>query len=215
MAQPPRAETALPSRERIVAAATELFARHGFHGVTTRQIAAAVELNVATVHHHVGGKRDLYEQVFLAMQEEENALVQELLEELEHASVHDPETLRRLFNGLVDRLADMLCANPARGRLYVRRWLEKPPPADSAGNEQNLLLFRSLYRVLETMRARGVIRPRADLGFLLRSVDWLAYGYFVGGPVGPVTWRDDPHREENLRAFKEYLHEYLACMLRF
>lgn len=213
MAQSPRVRDSSSSRARIMAAATRLFANHGFHGVTTRQLAAAVNLNVATVHHHVGPKRELYERVFMEMQEQENAMVNEFLEELERLSMTDTNTLRELFNGLIDRMVDMLCANPARSRLYVRRWLDKPPPADSEEGGQSLVLFNSLRRALEEMRARGLIRPGIDLGLFLRSFDWMAYGYFVGGPVGGSRWREDPQKSEHVRAFKAFLHDYLCCML--
>ncbi len=213
MAQLVQTRETSPSRGRIIAAATQLFAAYGFHGVTTRQIAAAVGLNVATVHHHVGPKRDLYDQVFAAMQQEENAVVDEFLEELERQPATDLLALRALFNDLVDRMVDLMAASPARSRLYVRRWLEKPPPADSEEGEQSLLLFGSLRRALEALRERGLVRPDVDLGLFLRSFDWLAYGYFVGGPVGDAKWRDDPNRTEHLRAFKAYLHTYLSRML--
>ncbi|WP_425558522.1 TetR family transcriptional regulator [Kitasatospora albolonga] len=41
--------TADTSRERIIAAATTLFAEHGYDGTATRTIAAAAGLNIATV----------------------------------------------------------------------------------------------------------------------------------------------------------------------
>jgi AcrR family transcriptional regulator len=46
-------------RARILAAATELIAAHGIRGMTMRQLAAACDLNIATLYHYVGSKSDL------------------------------------------------------------------------------------------------------------------------------------------------------------
>jgi AcrR family transcriptional regulator len=62
---PPAPPPADASRERIIAAATSLFAEHGYDGTSTRRIAAEAGLNMATVAYHVGGKPDLYREVML------------------------------------------------------------------------------------------------------------------------------------------------------
>ena len=46
-------------RERILAAALDLIAAHGVEGMTMRQLAAACDLNIATLYHYVGSKSDL------------------------------------------------------------------------------------------------------------------------------------------------------------
>jgi len=49
--------------ERLLDAATELFARRGFHATSIRDIAARAGANVASGHYHYGSKRGLYLQV--------------------------------------------------------------------------------------------------------------------------------------------------------
>jgi AcrR family transcriptional regulator len=51
--------TAPGQRGRILAAALELIANHGVEGMTMRQLAAACDLNIATLYHYVGSKSDL------------------------------------------------------------------------------------------------------------------------------------------------------------
>jgi AcrR family transcriptional regulator len=46
--------------ERILAAATSLFALHGYNGVSTRQIASAALVNEVTIFRHYPRKHDLY-----------------------------------------------------------------------------------------------------------------------------------------------------------
>lgn len=51
---------AIRSRERILDGAERIFADRGFDGATIRDIAAAAETQVGLVHHHGGGKADLF-----------------------------------------------------------------------------------------------------------------------------------------------------------
>ncbi|MGA3373213.1 MAG: TetR/AcrR family transcriptional regulator [Terracidiphilus sp.] len=46
--------------ERILATATSLFARHGYNGVSTRDIASAAQVNEVTIFRHYPRKHDLY-----------------------------------------------------------------------------------------------------------------------------------------------------------
>lgn len=52
-------------RERILDAAEELFAEHGFDGVTIRQVTRKANVDVALAHYYFGTKRGLFDAVFL------------------------------------------------------------------------------------------------------------------------------------------------------
>ena len=57
----------MPStKDRLLAAAGELFAERGFHGTTVRDIAARAGVNVAAGNYHYGSKKALYLQVLRA-----------------------------------------------------------------------------------------------------------------------------------------------------
>jgi AcrR family transcriptional regulator len=51
------------TRERILEVALPLFARHGFAGTSVRTIAAAADVNVATLAYHFTDKEGLYDTV--------------------------------------------------------------------------------------------------------------------------------------------------------
>jgi AcrR family transcriptional regulator len=65
-----REKKKLATRERIRAAASELFARHGYGAATMRQIAARAHVGLGTLFNYAEDKRDL---VFLIFNEELNA----------------------------------------------------------------------------------------------------------------------------------------------
>ncbi len=56
-----RGATASTTRERILFLAAELFARQGYHGTTTREIAAAVGIRQPSLFHHFPSKSAIAE----------------------------------------------------------------------------------------------------------------------------------------------------------
>ena len=65
------------TRERVVAAASTLFAERGFHGTTVRDIAQRARVNLAAGHYHFGSKETLYLEVLRAQ-------FADVMAELEH-----------------------------------------------------------------------------------------------------------------------------------
>jgi len=53
-----------PGKDRILDSAERLFARHGFYGVSVRDITKAADVDVALVSYHFDGKRELFAAIF-------------------------------------------------------------------------------------------------------------------------------------------------------
>ncbi len=61
------------TKQRILGAAEDLFARRGFAGASLRQVTAAAKVNLAAVNYHFGSKDRLIEEVFRRRLDELNA----------------------------------------------------------------------------------------------------------------------------------------------
>lgn len=109
---------------RLLAAATELFARRGFHGTSIREIAERAGANVAAGNYHYGSKRGLYLHVL----RDQFARIRVVLDR--HGPLASPRTLRRLprhrlvalLSGRIETMISSLLAPPLRphGALMLR-----------------------------------------------------------------------------------------------
>jgi len=61
------------TKQRILGAAEELFARHGFAGASLRQVTSAAQVNLAAVNYHFGSKENLINEVFRRRLDDLNA----------------------------------------------------------------------------------------------------------------------------------------------
>ncbi len=83
------------AEERILTAAADLFARFGYSGVSTRDVAAAAGVNEVTIYRHYSRKRDLFHAV-LESQLKNLHLRGDLLTGIA-AATDGPEALERCF----------------------------------------------------------------------------------------------------------------------
>ena len=87
--------------ERILDAAEELFARHGYDGVTMRQIAAKAEVDVALASYHFGKKVDLFHAVFNRRAELLSASRREVLLASKEQSEGGTQTLEQIIEAFL------------------------------------------------------------------------------------------------------------------
>ncbi len=193
------------SRDRILSVATALFARHGYDGVSTRRIADAAGLNVATVAHHTGSKGALYLAVFERLHGIEGEIVAATLDSAR------PTTRRQARDAchrLLDAYVDVLLAEPAIAALWTRRWLE--PRA-----EHELVQRRYVDPLLDRIdpliqHAQPVPGDPVDSRTAATTALWVAYGQVVrattwGGAQAHVTAGD----ADRLRALLHGLADHL------
>jgi AcrR family transcriptional regulator len=89
---------AKPKKDRILDAAERLFARHGFYGVSIRDITKAAEVDVALVNYHFGNKRELFATVFQRRAELLNPERLAMLEEVRRAALPGTPSVEQIVN---------------------------------------------------------------------------------------------------------------------
>lgn len=88
-------------RERILDVAEELFALHGYDGVTMRQVSSGAKVDVALANYHFGKKLDLFHAVFNRRAELLSETRQEVLRANTQNSDGKPQTLEQIIEAFL------------------------------------------------------------------------------------------------------------------
>ena len=103
------------SRERVLAGATEEFARYGFAGARIDRIAQRVGLNVRMIYYHFGNKEGLYRGVLAAIYGEAADML---------ARVAAEASPKRRSVEALGRYFDLLTSHPHFADILVREYLD-------------------------------------------------------------------------------------------
>ncbi|HEX7338699.1 MAG TPA: TetR/AcrR family transcriptional regulator [Rhodanobacteraceae bacterium] len=102
------------TKQRILDAAEELFARHGFTGASLRQVTSRAKVNLAAVNYHFGSKDRLIEEVFRRRLDDLNSRRLAAL-----AALHDDATLEDVLRAYIHP-ALQLSMDSHGGGAFVR-----------------------------------------------------------------------------------------------
>jgi len=184
----PRSQQKSVTEVRILEAAVQLFARHGFSGTSTREIAQLADLNETTLFRYYGTKKELF---WAALEARLSRI--KLSRELQSAlsSEHDPaEVLSQLF----DFIVDLICVQPELMRLLYVSALELPG-SDEIYRKHLGAIFDSVSSYLTRCAARGAIcgvDPHiATLAFVGTVISHFSlYALFVGRELPFASTRE-------------------------
>jgi len=201
------------SRERILRTATRLFAEHGFHGVSTREIAAASNLNISTVNYHVGKKQELYHEVFRRLSVRGEQIV-EAINAADPTIAMDRERLGYMIDQLIDALLADSIAFPETRPLWARLALDDMEQFAQIDAEFGRPYWLFLFQLLEHAYDAGITKVHgAMLRMGMLGFDGLIDIYFNKHPFNPDGTRGDPLDEQNLADFRAFLSAYARTML--
>jgi len=85
------------TKDRILGAAEELFAVHGFSGTSLRQVTSRADVNIAAVNYHFGSKENLVNEVFRRRMDDMSEKRLKLLAEARQKHAGDLEAVLRAF----------------------------------------------------------------------------------------------------------------------
>lgn len=106
-----KTERGQQTRERLLEAALQLFAQHGYHGASMRQIAEAAEMAVGGIYNHFRSKEEILTAVILAWHPLD-LLLSALVET-------EGQTLEEFIRNAVHRFLDTFAARPELLRIFM------------------------------------------------------------------------------------------------
>jgi AcrR family transcriptional regulator len=161
-------------RAEILAAGTELFVVHGYHGLSMRQIAEAVGVTKAALYYHFENK----EALFLAILAKYLERAEEMILQVQAES----NTCRQRIRLLVQRTLRQPAEQRAVIRLASQEIVQVSAPA------------RRAFRVTYHERFIGVIRAMLEAGIAsgeLRPVDPHLATWTLLGMLHPYLYPAD------------------------
>ncbi|MFI6599637.1 TetR/AcrR family transcriptional regulator [Nonomuraea sp. NPDC050536] len=186
--------------EVILKAATQLFAALGYDGTSTRQIADAAGLNIATVSYHVGGKRELYLAVIERAHQAERAALEASLVRFPGA---EPAVA---IHRLIDDYLDFCVERPEVPALWMHRWLSDAGDLTELEKEYVQPLVAAVATALEPAVGAGAFDPDVDLEYAIWTVIWCVHGFTKGGVLDAEGRRRAGGDRAALRRFRAHLH---------
>ncbi len=173
------------TRERLLEAAGEVFAEHGFRDATIREICEKAQANVAAVNYHFGDKEELYAAVFSYAR---SCAVADAEVNVSPAAPAE-ERLRAFVRAVLKRFFDE--GRPAwLGKLVAREMIDPTKALDSLVKEQirpNAERVRGIVRELIGVETSDEELWRCSFSL---AAQWLFYFH-----CGQVVKRLNPNQQ--------------------
>jgi len=166
------------TRNDILDAAAQVFRKKGFHGASMSDIAEAVNLQKASLYHHVASKQE----ILLALLDRAIEMLTEQIAPLATQSAPADKKLRQMIHMYLRLLADH--ADLASVLLFEHRSLE---PKQHTRHIPNRDKFEALWRdiILEGVKTKrfSCANPALAVRALLGTLNWTLTWYRPNGEL--------------------------------
>jgi AcrR family transcriptional regulator len=187
------------SAQKILSAAEELFAAHGFDKVSVRDIAEHAKVNKALVFYYYDSKATLLERVL-------DGYYREHARALKLPVATDP---RSGLHELIDRYIDFIESNRPYLDIVQREAIQGADglPAIRRGLQALFDQVESLFK--GTLPDKG---PLASKHFFV-TIAGMVTAYFGYAPVLSHLWDGEPMDEKHQKERREHIHWVIDNLL--
>jgi TetR/AcrR family transcriptional regulator len=173
-------------RSQLLGAALRVFARKGFQGTRTREIAAEAGINEALLFRHFPTKEDLYAAI-LRQHEDERVLEETILALREPAEARNDEEFFLTFS---DKLVEALRRQPDFFRLMLFSALENHTMAREFRQTRVRPLYETVARYIRLRQKEGMFRNDVRPAVAVRALSGMVAHFVLSTDVyGDVTPR--------------------------
>ena len=102
---------ATDSKSKLLLSAFEEFAKNGFWGASTRDIAAKANINISSILYYFGGKKGIYTAALKKIVDTVNTMTEEQTKQYQKViDKQDPAAARKLLKKMTERFLTILCS---------------------------------------------------------------------------------------------------------
>ncbi len=196
---PEAAVIEIGSRNRILDAAEDLFARRGFAGIGMREVAETAGMGKSSLFHHFKSKAELYAAVV--------GRILDLFDRRTMAALAAGGDPLARFDRWIDALMDTFAEHPTSARLLLRSLFEDDELTGTSEEEQQAdrtlkHLFARIANLLREGMETGAFRV-ANIQHTLQSLVGLIVYHFASGEFGEEMFGQSLFTPALVRARKE------------
>ena len=197
----------LETRQRLLEAAGEVFAEHGFRDATIREICEKAKANVAAIHYHFGDKEEIYAAVF----DYARTCAVAQFNDLTSPGTPVEERLRTFVRSVLKRFFDE--GRPAwLGKLVAREMIEPSKALDALVDGQIRPNSERLRAVVRELIGREIDEQELWRCTFSIAAQWLFYFH-----CGQVVKRLNPDQRfdaEELDRLTDHITKFSVAALK-
>lgn len=155
---PPRENTVRKyTADRIIAAATRLFAVKGYEGTSTKEVCQAAGANIAAIHYHFGTKENLYRHIIEQFAAERLESARKTLQAPMNA-----DDLRVRLEIFLSQVVEAILKQPDVA-ILIQRGIEMSDAISEDAFRNNIVkLFEKLVEFFVQAKKRGILAAEVD-----------------------------------------------------
>jgi AcrR family transcriptional regulator len=155
------------TQQRILDAATEIFATRGFSAATMADVVAGSGASIGSIYHHFGGKNELFLAIFKQMANAVDRRIEAAMEQAGSQAGTDADP-RRIFEIHVRAYLDAMWENRRLARVLTSG--DTPAGFEVVRRDRMQAAFRSWMAVLELDKSlRGQVLGRVLVATMAES----------------------------------------------
>lgn len=202
----------IDSREKIIAAATAVFAEKGKHGARMEEIAAKAGINRAMLYYYYSTREFLYQEVLrVAVM----TIFSRAYAGIEQIIADESSDVREKLRKIIGCYFDTFCKDKITTKIMLDAIANEPQELENVLNRikssQTMKIPLKMLTFLEEGMAKKVFRSINPRQFLVSMVA-MALFYFIGKPVIKVFLNLPPEEEE---AFVRERREAIIDLISF
>lgn len=194
----------LGARQKIIEAAQVLFAEEGFHGTSTRDIAAASGLNLSLISYYFGGKEGLYKTVIQEFVQHVFSQIERAVEEFEKEEV-TRSTIQKTLELLVETLVNLRIENQHMAKILTWEKLSGMPFSRDIHEDIMAKAGLKLGSIVLRGQKAGLVKAQVNPQFFLMCLVESIMGFFNTMDCNLSSHRELYAMPEQKDAFKKQL----------